>query len=129
MDALDTFLDWFWVLIYIFLFFAYLIILWQILTDLFSDHKLSGWWKAVWIIFLVVFPFLTALVYVIARGKGMAQRQRAAVAEAKQETDEYIRQVANPSPADHIARAKQLLDDGAITPEEYETLKAKALAS
>lgn len=129
MDAFDTFLDWFWILLYVFLFFAYLIILWQILTDLFSDHRLSGWWKAVWIVFLVVFPFLTALVYVIARGKGMAERQRAAVAEAKQETDEYIRQVANRSPADHIAQAKRLLDDGAITPEEYEALKAKALAS
>lgn len=129
MDALDTFLDWFWVMIYVFLFFAYLIILWQILTDLFSDHRLSGWWKAVWIVFLVVFPFLTALVYVIARGKGMAERQRAAVAQAKEQTDEYIREVASRSPADHIAQAKQLLDEGAITPEEYDALKAKALAS
>ena len=126
---MNDFWDWFWLMIWWFLFVAYLVLLWQICGDLFRDRDLSGWWKAVWIVFLVVFPFLTALVYVIARGKGMAERQRAAVAEAKQETDEYIRQVANRSPADHIAQAKRLLDDGAITPEEYEALKAKALAS
>ena len=74
---MDSFAQWFWLLIWWFLFFAYLVILFQIIGDLFRDHALSGWWKAVWIIFLIVVPFLTALIYIIARGKGMAERQLA----------------------------------------------------
>ncbi|GEA85689.1 membrane protein [Cellulomonas gelida] len=122
---------WQWVLILLwwFLFFAYLVILFQILGDLFRDTKLSGWWKAVWIVCLVLFPFLTALVYVIARGSSMAERQAAAVRQAKHDTDSYIREVAGTkSAAEHIADAKALLDSGAITPEEFAQLKAKALA-
>lgn len=125
---MDSFWDWFWLLIWWFLFFAYLVILFQILTDLFRDRTLSGWWKAVWIVGLVVFPFLTALVYVIARGNGMADRQLHAVRQAKADTDSYIRQVAGKSPAEHITEAKALLDQGVITPEEFARLKAKALA-
>ena len=89
---------------------------------------LSGWWKAVWIVGLVVLPFLTALVYVIARGKGMAERQAKAVKKAKSDTDTYIREVAGKSPAEHIADAKALLDAGAIDAAEFAQLKAKALA-
>ncbi|WP_273652753.1 SHOCT domain-containing protein [Cellulomonas fimi] len=125
---MDSFWSWFWLLIWWFLFFAYLVILFQILTDLFRDRTVSGWWKAVWIVGLIVFPFLTALIYVIARGNGMADRQVAVVKKAQADTDRYIREVAETSPAAHITEAKALLDQGVITPEEFSRLKAKALA-
>ena len=94
---MDSFAQWFWLLIWWFLFFAYLVILFQIIGDLFRDRALSGWWKAVWIIFLIAAPFLTALIYIIARGKGMAERQVEAVQQAKSDTDSYIREVAGKS--------------------------------
>lgn len=124
------FWDFFWLLIWSFVFIAYLMVLFQILSDLFRDHTLNGWWKALWIIALVIFPFLTALIYVIARGKGMTERQIAAANAAKAQADSYIRTVATggQSPADEIATAKSLLDAGTITPEEFASLKAKALA-
>jgi len=122
------FWDFFWLLVWSFFFIAYLIVLFQIIADLFRDKDLSGWWKAVWIVFLIFLPILTSLVYLIARGRGMAERQVSAVAQAKQDTDAYIRQVAAASPTDQIASAKSLLDAGAITPEEFAQLKAKALA-
>lgn len=125
---MDSFWDWFWLLVWWFLFFAYLIVLFQIIGDLFRDRALSGWWKAVWVVFLVIFPFLTALVYLIARGNGMAERQLQAVQRAKVETDAYIREVATKSPAEHIADAKALLDQGVISQAEFDTLKAKAKA-
>lgn len=122
----DSFWDVVWYTIVIFAFVAYLIVLWHILIDLFRD-KSSGWIKAVWIIFLIVIPFLTALVYLIAKGRGMAERQNEAVTEAKQATDQYIQSVAGKSPAEQIADAKGLLDSGAITQQEFDALKAKAL--
>ena len=124
------FWDFFWLLIWSFVFIAYLMVLFQILSDLFRDHTLNGWWKALWIIALVIFPFLTALIYVIARGKGMTERQIAAANAAKAQADSYIRTVATggQSPSDQIATAKSLLDAGTITPEEFASLKAKALA-
>jgi ABC-type multidrug transport system fused ATPase/permease subunit len=125
---MDSFAQWFWLLIWWFLFFAYLVILFQIIGDLFRDRELSGWWKAVWIVFLIVAPFLAALIYIIARGKGMAERQMQAVQQAKSDTDSYIREVAGKSPAEHIADAKALLDAGTIDQNEFAQLKAKALA-
>ena len=126
---MDSFAQWFWLLIWWFLFFAYLVILFQIIGDLFRDHELSGWWKALWIIGLIAVPFLIALIYIIARGKGMAERQLQAVQQAKSDTDSYIREVAaGKSPAEHIADAKALLDAGTIDQSEFNQLKAKALA-
>ncbi len=125
---MENFWSIIWIVIWSFVFVAYLFVLFYILTDLFRDRDLSGWWKALWIIFLIFFPYLTALVYVIARGKGMSERQMAAVRQARTETDAYIRDVAGKSPAEHIADAKALLDNGTITPQEFERLKAKALA-
>ena len=111
---------------------AYLFVLFYILTDLFRDRELSGWWKALWIIFLIFAPYLTALVYIIARGRGMSERQVAAAKEARSETDAYIKHVAasggGKSPAEHIAEAKKLLDSGTINQAEFDQLKAKALA-
>ena len=125
---MDSFGQWFLLLMYWFLFFAYLVILFQILGDLFRDRELSGGWKAVWVVGLVVFPYLTALIYVVARGQGMAERQVHALQEARSQTDSYIREVAGKSPADHISDAKALLDAGVIDDAEFAQLKAKALA-
>jgi hypothetical protein len=123
---MDGFWSYVWYLLWIFLFLAYLIVLFQILSDLFRDRHLNGWWKALWVVLLIFLPMITALVYLIARGRGMAERNLAAAQDAKSATDDYIKTVAG-SPADHIASAKRLLDDGTITPEEFEALKAKAL--
>ena len=119
-----------WYTILIFAFIAYLIVLFMILTDLFRDHKLNAGWKVVWIIFLVIFPYLTAFVYIVARGSGMTERSRAAAVAAQRAQEEYIQQTAGQtSPAHQIQTAKSLLDAGVISQEEYETLKAKALAA
>lgn len=121
--------DFLWHFLIIFAWIAYLLVLFQILTDLFwRDHQTSGWVKAVWVIFLIVFPWLTALVYLVARGKGMAERAQAAALDAKKETDAYIREAAGRSPAQEIADAKALLDAGTITQAEFDGLKAKALS-
>ena len=118
-----------WLLFWSFAFVAYLFALFAIVADLFRDHKLNGWWKALWIIFLIFVPFLTALVYVIARGQGMAERSAKDAAQTQQEADRYIRSVAgSASPTDEIAKAKKLLDDGTITAEEYAAIKAKVLS-
>lgn len=111
-----------------FFFIAYLFILFQVVSDLFRDHELSGLFKAVWIVFLLFIPLLTSLVYLIARGKGMAERYRAQVQKSVSATNEYIREVAGKSPAEQISDAKKLWDDGVITESEYQQLKAKALA-
>lgn len=123
------FWDFIWWMLWVYVFIAYLFALFAIIGDLFRDHTLNGWWKALWIIFLVFVPFLTALVYLIARGKGMAERSAAAASQARRATDSYIQQVASGrSPSEEIAHAGELLTSGAITTEEYEKLKAKALA-
>jgi hypothetical protein len=121
--------DFFWLLIWSFVFVFYLMILFQIIGDLFRDKELSGWLKALWIVALIVVPFLTALIYLIARGRGMAERQAGEVRRAQADTDSYIKEVAGRgNPAEQIATAKGLLDDGAITTAEYDQLKAAALA-
>jgi hypothetical protein len=121
--------DFLWHFLIIFAWIAYLLVLFQILTDLFwRDHQTSGFVKAVWVVFLFLIPWLTALVYLIFRGEGMAVRSREAAAEAKKQTDDYIRQAAGRSPAEEIAHAKELLDAGTINQVEYDSLKAKALA-
>ncbi len=125
---MDSFWEFFWWTVTIFFFMAYLVVLFNIIGDLFRDQELSGWWKAVWVFFLIFLPALTALAYLIARGGGMARRSAAQLSQARAETDAYIRTVASSSPADQIASAKQLLDSGAITNAEFEALKAKALA-
>ena len=121
--------DFLWHFLIIFAWIAYLLVLFQILIDLFSrDHATSGWVKAVWVFFLIVFPWLTAVIYLIARGQGMAARAREAAVAAKKDTDDYIRQAAGRSPAQEIADAKGLLESGTISQTEFDALKAKALA-
>ncbi|WP_308493632.1 SHOCT domain-containing protein [Microbacterium terrisoli] len=123
-----SFWDIIWWFITVFVFFAYLMALFSVIVDLFRDRKLNGWWKALWIIFLVFVPFLTVLVYLIARGRGMAERSTREAKQAQSAADDYIRQVAGGSPSEEITKAKSLLDAGTITPAEYDTIKAKALA-
>ncbi|WP_085368757.1 SHOCT domain-containing protein [Leifsonia sp. NCR5] len=118
-----------WLIFWAFAFIAYLFALFAIIGDLFRDRALNGWWKALWVIFLIFLPFLTALVYLIARGRGMAERQARDVQQAQSQADDYIRQVASASPADDIAKAKQLLDQGVISAGEFDALKAKALGN
>lgn len=117
-----------WFMIVVFMFMSYLMALFSIIGDLFRDRELHGAAKAVWLIALVLVPFITALVYLILRGTGMAERQQAQVSQAKAATDDYIRTVAAASPADEIAKAKALLDSGTISASEYEALKAKAVS-
>jgi type VI protein secretion system component VasK len=123
------FWDFFWLLVWSFFFVAYLMVLFQVLGDLFRDHEMSGWLKAVWVIALIVFPFLALLIYMIARGRGMAERQARTMEQMRAQTDAHIRDVAGGSSAtEQIAAAKGLLDSGAITSGEFEQIKRKALA-
>ena len=110
------------------LFVAYLIVLFHVVVDLFRDPELGGGYKALWIIGLLFIPVLTLILYLLTRGGGMAERERAVYAQAKSEADAYIRQVAGKSPAEQIADAKALLDAGTINESEYAQLKSKALA-
>lgn len=129
MNFWESFWEILWFSLWAFFFVVYLMALFAIIGDIFRDKDLSGWGKAIWLFFLIFVPFLTALVYLIARGDGMAQRNVRDAAVAKQQTDEYIRSVATSSPSDEIAKAKSLLDSGTITQQEYEAIKAKALSA
>ena len=115
----------------IFFFVIWIWILITILSDLFRDHELSGWWKAVWVLFLVFIPFLTALIYLIARGNGMRDRTIKAQAEAKQHFDDYVRQTATTSggasTADELSKLAGLKANGTISEEEFQAQKAKLL--
>ena len=123
-----TFLTFLWSLIVIFFMVIYFILLFHVIGDLFRRHDASGWKKAAWVIFLIVFPFLGLFVYYITNAEGMAQRQMADMKQAQSSMDDYIRTVsASGDPAEQIAKAKQLLDSGAITQAEFDQLKAKAL--
>ena len=125
---MSNFWDVLWLIASSFFFVAYLIVLFQVVVDLFRDAELGGGSKVIWLIGLIFLPVLTALLYILARGGGMAERQRVAMQRAKSDTDAYIREVAGKSPAEQIADAKVLLDAGTINPEEFARLKAKALA-
>jgi hypothetical protein len=127
----------FWdVLLWSFWFFIWIaaIMVWfRCVVDMFRDQSLSGWAKAGWAIVLIFLPWLGALIYVIARGRSMTERQMADVAQMQAQQEQYIKQVASTStagssPAEQIASAKSLLDSGALTQAEFDTLKAKALA-
>jgi ABC-type multidrug transport system fused ATPase/permease subunit len=125
---MSNFWDLIWLMFSAFMFVAYLTVMFQVVADLFRDSELGGGSKVLWLIGLIALPFVTALIYVIARGSGMAKRQQAAFQRSQSEAESYIRQVAGKSPADQIADAKRLLDAGTITADEYARLKAKALA-
>ncbi|MEA2842770.1 MAG: hypothetical protein QOJ69_441 [Actinomycetota bacterium] len=125
------FSDLFWSMLWFFFLIIWLMILLRVLEDLFRDHTLSGWSKVVWLLFLVLLPFLAVFVYLIARGEGMAKRGLEHQKHAIAQFNEYAKSVGGSSGAgsdlDQIARAKQLLDAGAIDQAEFDKLKAKVL--
>ncbi len=112
----------------IFFFVIWIWILITILTDLFRDHETSGWAKAAWVLFLVVIPFLTALVYLIVRGSGMRDRTIKAQADAKKHFDEYVREQAHTTPADELHKLNDLKEKGALSDAEFQKAKEKLLA-
>jgi hypothetical protein len=117
----------FWIFIWI----SAIMIWFRCIFDLFGDTTLSGWGKAGWAILLIFVPWVGALIYIIARGRSMGERQMAALAQQQAQQEKYIKQVASSSatnPAEQISSAKALLDSGAITQTEFDALKAKALA-
>lgn len=125
---MEQFWNIIWLFFWGFAFVSYLFALFAVITDIFRDRDLSGWLKAVWILFLVFVPFLTVLVYLIARGRSMAERQARSAQRAEAATTDYIRSVATASPTQEIAKAKELLDAGTLTQSEFEAVKAKALS-
>lgn len=113
----------------IFLFVVWIWILFTIITDLFRNHEMSGWLKAVWLVLLIFIPYVTALVYLIVYGSDMRERQLRAQAEAKHEADHYIRAAAHTSPADELHKLHELVEKGALTEAEYDRAKQKLLAA
>ena len=115
-----------------FIFFAWFMCLWWIFGDLFRSRDLGGVAKTIWALFIIFLPFLGILIYLIARGRGMTERTIESQEELQRRQAEYIKTVAGSSagssPADQIASAKALLDAGTITQQEFDQMKAKALA-
>jgi len=120
--------EFLWSLLVIFFMIMYFMILFSVVIDLFRNKQMNGCAKALWIIFLIFVPLLSLLIYVIVFGRSMATRQQEAVQEAQAEQAAYIKQVAGTSAAEQIAQAQQLLNSGAITQQEFDSLKAKALS-
>ena len=112
----------------IFLFVIWIWIFVSIVVDLFRDHELSGGWKALWLLVLIIFPFISALIYLIARGSGMRDRSIQEQVDMQKAANDYIRQVSS-SPVDDLAKLNDLKEKGVLSPEEFEKAKAKALAA
>lgn len=125
------FLEVFWTMLVFFAFVIWLWILFTVLGDIFRRHDASGVVKVLWIVFVVIVPYLGVFVYLIAEHKGMTERAVEQQRQAKSQADEYVRSLAGASgnPADQIAKAKDLRDSGAISQPEFERLKEKALAA
>jgi hypothetical protein len=123
------FLDILWSMIIFFAWVAWIWVLIVIVGDLFRRKDKSGWGKALWLIFLIVLPFIGVLAYLIANSNGMAERNAERAEAARAQFDGYVQSVAGAGggAASEIEKAKALLDSGAITPDEFEKLKAKAL--
>ena len=122
------FLDILWTMFIFFLFIIWIWILITVFVDIFRRKDTSGFSKALWIIFVIILPYLGVLIYLIANHDGMADRNLAQVQQQKAATDEYIRSVSGGAAAE-IEKAKGLLDSGAITQAEFDSIKAKALAA
>ena len=118
----------FWTTLWIFLWIAWFMLLFRVIFDIFRSDDMGGWGKAGWCIFVVFLPFLGVFVYLLSQGHKMADRDVEHMQAARAQQDAHIKSVAGSSPADQIIQAKQLLDSGAITQAEFDTMKAKALA-
>jgi Short C-terminal domain/Phospholipase_D-nuclease N-terminal len=126
-DSDYPFLDVLWTML---VFFGWVIWFWLLITvfaDLFRRHDISGWGKAGWIVLCIILPFIGVFIYLIAQGQHMAERSAEQQKAAKSQFDDYVRDVAG-SPTEEIAKAKDLLDKGAISQEEFTAIKAKALS-
>jgi len=122
-------LEVFWTMLIFFGFVVWIWILFTVFADIFRRRDLGGWGKVLWIIFVVIFPWLGVLVYLIAEHQGMTERSITQAESAKSEMDQYVRSVASESdPAEQIAKAKTLLDQGTISQSEFDQIKQKALA-
>jgi predicted PurR-regulated permease PerM len=122
------FLTFLWSLIVIFFMVVYFMMLFGVIVDIFRRHDASGWKKAAWLLFILFFPLLGLLAYLIVNGHGIAERQRKDVQRSQTEFDDYVKSVSGGGSAEQIAKAKELLDAGAISQAEFDQLKAKALA-
>jgi hypothetical protein len=121
------FMDVLWSMVIFFLFVIWIWILITVFADIFRRRDIGGGMKAVWIIFVIILPYLGVFIYLIAEGHHMAERNAEQMQSARAQQDEYIKSVAGSSAADQISQAKSLLDSGAITQAEFDGLKAKAL--
>jgi hypothetical protein len=123
-------LEVFWTMLIFFAFVIWLWILFTVLADIFRRRDLSGWLKVLWIAFIVLLPYLGVFVYLIAEHAGMTERSVKQQQEAQTQVDQYVKSVAaQSSPAEQVAKAKQLLDSGTITQSEFDAMKRSALAT
>ena len=122
------FMDVLWSMIIFFFWVIWIWIVITVLVDIFRRHDISGWAKAAWVIFVVILPWLGVLIYLIAQHDGMRERSIKQAQGQQQAFDDYVRETAGGGAAADIAKAKELLDTGAITQAEFEAMKAKALA-
>lgn len=123
-------LDLFWTMLLLFLWFWWIWILIRLVADVFRRDDISGWGKAGWLLFLLFLPYLGAFVYIITQGSSMAERDMARAVEMRSVQERYIRDVAGSattSPADEVAKLVALRDSGAITEEEFQNLKVRAM--
>ena len=127
MAADYPFMDVLWTMIIFFFWVIWIWIVVTVLMDVFRRHDIGGWAKAAWVVFVVILPWLGVLIYLIAQHDGMRERSVKEAQAQKREFDDYVRETAGGSAAE-IAKAKELLDAGAITQQEFAALKAKALA-
>ena len=122
------FMDVFWTMMVFFFWVIWIWILVTVLVDLFRRHDISGWGKTAWALFVIVLPYLGVFVYLITQGKHMAERRAEEIRASRAAFDDHVRSVAATDPSDQIAKAKELLDSGAIDQAEFDQLKRKALA-
>lgn len=126
---MNSLADWLWWLLIVFFMVIYFMMLFRIIVDVFRNHESSGWVKAGWLIFLLFAPLLAMLIYVIVNGKHMAERDIKQMQAMQQAQDQYIKSVAGSAdPTAQIAQAHDLLEKGAISQQEFDAIKAKALA-
>ena len=129
MLAAYTFGQAMWTMFVFFMWILWFWLLFTVFADLFRRHDVSGWGKALWVIFVIILPFLGVFIYLIAEGKGMGERNVKQAQQAQAQMDSYVRSVASTGgAADQISQAKSLLDAGTITQAEFDQLKTKALA-
>ncbi len=128
---MNSLLDVFWTMLWFFMFFIWIWLLIMLFGDIFRSDDLSGWGKALWVLFIIILPFLGVLVYLIARGKSMQERAMAQAAEQEKATRAYIQEVSSTgatSSADELAKLAALRDQGVLTQEEFDSQKAVLLA-